>query len=120
MPAHVRLPRKAPQGALFVLLPCLSLLALAVPAWGQARTETATVRHVVDGDSVILADDRPVRLIGINAPEFGRDGRPDEPLAVAARERLRELAQGRSVQLRDVDRLRQVTEQASQSQSARL
>lgn len=98
---HVRLPYKAPQGALFVLLPCIAslLLALAVPVWGQARTETAAVRHVVDGDSVILADDRPVRLIGINAPEFGRDSAPDQPLAVAARDRLRALVEGRPVRL---------------------
>lgn len=73
------------------------MLAPLLPA--NARTETATVRHVVDGDSVILADDRKVRLIGINAPEFGKDSAPDQPLAVTARDRLRTLVQGRAVQL---------------------
>lgn len=106
MPAHVRFPRKAPQGALFVfhprtlLLGAVLLLGAAGPlAAVGARTEPALVRHVIDGDSVVLADDRQVRLIGINAPEFGRDGKPDQPLAATARDRLRELAQGRTVQL---------------------
>jgi len=54
---------------------------------------------VLDGDSVILTDQRQVRLIGINAPEFGKDGRPDEPLAAVARDRLRELVQGKNVRL---------------------
>lgn len=63
------------------------------------------MRAVLDGDSVRLADGREVRLIGINAPEFGRDGRPDQPLAAAARERLAALVAGRTVRL-DYDRER--------------
>jgi endonuclease YncB( thermonuclease family) len=77
----------------------LALCLLLLPLVAAARTETATVRHVVDGDSVILADDRQVRLIGINTPELGRDGAPDQPLARAARDRLRELVQGKTVRL---------------------
>ncbi len=104
VPVHGRHPRKAPPGALFVFTPgwriaVAFLLFLVGPPAALARTETATVRHVVDGDSVILADDRKVRLIGINAPEFGKDGAPDQPLAVAARDRLQTLVQGRAVQL---------------------
>jgi endonuclease YncB( thermonuclease family) len=41
--------------------------------------EKAVVKHVIDGDTVILADDRHVRLIGINAPEIGHDGRTAQP-----------------------------------------
>jgi endonuclease YncB( thermonuclease family) len=78
-----------------ILLICI-LALLAPPAAGS---ETATVRHVLDGDTVILTDERHVRLIGINAPERGRDGAPDQPLAAAARERLRALAEGRPVTL---------------------
>lgn len=55
------------------------------------------VEQVIDGDTLILADRRHVRLIGINAPELGRDGRPDEPLAQAARRQLQALVSGRSV-----------------------
>ena len=38
--------------------------------------ETGVVKHVIDGDTVILTDGRHVRLIGINTPETGHDGRP--------------------------------------------
>jgi micrococcal nuclease len=41
--------------------------------------EKALVKHVIDGDTVVLADDRHIRLIGINAPEIGHDGRPSQP-----------------------------------------
>lgn len=75
-------------GAFFVFT---VLWALAVAA------ETAEVRHVFDGDSFVLADGREGRLIGINAPEFGKDGAPDQPLAKAARDRLARLIEGRQV-----------------------
>lgn len=51
----------------------------------------ARVDHVFDGDTVRLADGSRVRLIGINTPEHGRDGAPDEPFARAATETLRAL-----------------------------
>ena len=62
-------------------------------------TESIAVRHVVDGDSLRLVDGRKVRLIGINAPELGRDGKPDEPLAARALEALRKLIGNNSVTL---------------------
>src|SRR3546814_12589758 len=40
-----------------------------------------------------LVDGRSVRLIGINTPELGRDGRKAEPFALAARRRLQALVQ---------------------------
>nr|WP_052081130.1 thermonuclease family protein [Pseudomonas sp. ML96] len=49
------------------------------------------VAKVVDGDTLRLADGRSVRLIGINAPERARDGRPAEPFAEAATRRLQAL-----------------------------
>jgi len=49
------------------------------------------VQRVVDGDTVRLTDGRSVRMIGLNAPETGKKGRPDEPYAVAARQRLQVL-----------------------------
>jgi len=81
-------------------VPFLLVLALLLaPLTAAAHAEGVAVRHVLDGDSVVLTDQRQVRLIGINAPEFGKDGRPDEPLASAARDRLRELVQGKNVRL---------------------
>jgi micrococcal nuclease len=57
------------------------------------------VRHVLDGDTIILRDNRHVRLIGINAPELGKDGAPDQPLAARARDRLAQLVRGQRVTL---------------------
>jgi endonuclease YncB( thermonuclease family) len=49
------------------------------------------VRYVIDGDTVVLADGRHLRLIGINAMELGHAGAPDQPYSQEARRRLREL-----------------------------
>jgi micrococcal nuclease len=104
-----RYPQKAPQLGAFLhswvrpryfSVPFLLVLTVFLPPLASAaHTEAASIRHVVDGDSVILTDQRQVRLIGINAPELGKDGKPDEPLAGAARDRLRVLVQGKSVRL---------------------
>ena len=65
-----------------------------------AAAEEAQVRYVVDGDTVILANKQHLRLIGVNAPELGKDGAPDQPYANAARERLAALVQGQRVSLK--------------------
>jgi Micrococcal nuclease (thermonuclease) homologs len=52
-----------------------------------------TIKHVVDGDTVVLSDDRHVRLIGINTPETGKNGRPSEAGAEPARDYLGKLLQ---------------------------
>jgi micrococcal nuclease len=57
------------------------------------------VRHVLDGDTVILQNNQHVRLIGINAPELGKDGAPDQPLATRTRDRLAQLMRGQRVTL---------------------
>jgi endonuclease YncB( thermonuclease family) len=54
----------------------------------------AQVTHVIDGDTVVLADGRHVRLIGIDAPELGHDGRASQPFAQAARSALARLLAG--------------------------
>lgn len=51
----------------------------------------ATVLRVVDGDTLHLKDGRRLRMIGLNAPELAGKGRPAEPFAEAARQRLRQL-----------------------------
>lgn len=75
----VRSQRALCTSALFV---CAALYAIAVSA------ETVRVAQVLDGDSLRLADGREIRLIGINAPERGKDGAPDQPLAREARAAL--------------------------------
>ena len=49
------------------------------------KLESVQLEQVVDGDTLRLRDGRRVRLIGINTPEIGRDGRADQPLADTAR-----------------------------------
>jgi endonuclease YncB( thermonuclease family) len=50
--------------------------------------ETVRISHVTDGDTVVLADERRVRIIGINTPELrSRNGKTDA-YAVIAREQL--------------------------------
>ncbi len=49
------------------------------------------VQWVVDGDTLRLSDGRSVRLIGLNTPELGRQGRSAEPFAEAARDHLQAL-----------------------------
>lgn len=52
---------------------------------------SVAVQRVVDGDTLRLSDGRSVRMIGLNTPELGKQGRSDEPFAVAARKRLEAL-----------------------------
>ncbi len=93
--------------------------ALFVPAI-LAATEIAEVRHVIDGDTLVLANGKHVRLIGINAPEIGHSchsgpatrgavtsphsGKdctptPDQPLARDARAQLTNLVRRQQVTL---------------------
>ncbi len=75
------------------------LFFIPFPATASAQTETAQVRYVLDGDSFILADGRQARLIGVNAPELGKDGAPGQPLAKQARNRLSQLIKGQTLTL---------------------
>jgi micrococcal nuclease len=78
-----------------LLLPVL-LLALVAAAWaGQGLVD-----YVADGDTLFLADRTRVRLVGIDAPELGRDGAPDGLGAREARDFLERNALGRTVALR--------------------
>lgn len=63
--------------------------------------EHVQVAYVHDGDTVRLRDGRSLRLIGIDTPELGRDGEPDQAYAVAARDALRGLlGEGAELDLR--------------------
>ncbi|WP_085654415.1 MULTISPECIES: thermonuclease family protein [unclassified Pseudomonas] len=76
-------------GAFFVSAIWLSAAQALCPA--PTGLDSATVQRVVDGDTLRLSDGRNVRMIGLNTPELGKQGRSDEPLAVAARKRLEAL-----------------------------
>ncbi|VAW79045.1 hypothetical protein MNBD_GAMMA15-2578 [hydrothermal vent metagenome] len=84
--------KKAPAGAFFVLAcSAWSASALALDCGPPAKTETAHVRYVHDGDTLVLDNDRKIRVIGINTPELARKDKPNEPLSIRARDRLRQL-----------------------------
>jgi micrococcal nuclease len=86
-----------------------ALLTLAAPlapniAWSACPTapdapETG-IRRVTDGDTLVLADGRHVRFIGIDAMELGHDGNPDQPYAAAARDRLKQLIESHGGKLK--------------------
>lgn len=74
------------------LLLCLVGNPVVQAACPPDRLDTqAQVRHVIDGDTLILSDNRHIRLIGINTPELGRDGKPPQSGADRARRELRQL-----------------------------
>lgn len=62
---------------------------------------TGAVVEIVDGDTLVLADGRQVRLVGIQAPKLplGRPGFKAWPLAEEAKAALAELSMGREVTL---------------------
>ncbi|MGY2443079.1 thermonuclease family protein [Pseudomonas sp. SDO52101_S400] len=76
-------------GAFFVSAIWLSGAQAFCPA--PAGLTGVSVQRVVDGDTLRLSDGRSVRMIGLNTPELGKQGRSDEPFAVMARKRLEAL-----------------------------
>jgi len=66
---------------LLIAVLCIGLF-FAGPSRAQ---ETVFVRWVDDGDTIVLADGRRIRYIGINAPEIGHADIKPEPLGPEAR-----------------------------------
>jgi micrococcal nuclease len=66
------------------LLPALLAASLALGGCGAAHSSgsSATVRRVVDGDTVLLTSGERVRLIGVDTPESVK---PDTPVQCFAR-----------------------------------
>ncbi len=72
---------------------------------GLSGSEKATVVRVHDGDTIVLADGRFVRLLGVDAPEGNQGEVPLQRFADEARDFLRSAAEGRVVELQ-FDRVR--------------
>jgi len=68
-----------------------AVLAGEAPCRAPLGAPTVAVKQVIDGDTVVLGDGRSLRLIGVNAPELGRRGGNDDPLAAAAEAALARL-----------------------------
>jgi micrococcal nuclease len=77
------------------------------PALPVTDTDYRVLR-VIDGDTVLLADQTRVRLIGINAPELERDGRPAEAWSQESKDWLRRQLEDETVRLEfDIERFDQ-------------
>jgi len=98
----LRFPRPLWDAVLFGLLLSPGPILGDVPTCpADRRDERVVSAHIYDGDTLALVDGRRVRLLGIDAPEIGRDGRPSESYAEAARALLEDLAgPGQRLQLR--------------------
>ncbi|MDX1484936.1 MAG: thermonuclease family protein [Alphaproteobacteria bacterium] len=89
----------------------LALFCALISGLGPARAEApppglaagagGTAQRVIDGDTLVLADGREVRLVGIQAPKLplGRAGFRKWPLADEAKAALVRLTAGRRVRL---------------------
>jgi len=83
----------------YILLLLTAILAAACSPQPQGPPQRALVIRVIDGDTLVLAGGARVRLLGIDAPEMERDGRPAEFLAQKSKAALIELAQGKEIRL---------------------
>ena len=77
----------------FLLFYCLLFSAATASAF------EAKVRYVIDGDTFILANNKHVRIAGIDTPEIGRDGKPDQFYAQKAKSMLNKLIFGKRVRI---------------------
>jgi len=68
----------------------------------RGRGESVAIQYVYDGDTLTLKDGRKIRLIGVNTPERGRKGKPDEALALAAKQAVQSAVQAASSQQKGV------------------
>lgn len=89
------------RSLVLVLLALIAPPAAAAPAAALEVGQTAMVREVVDGDTVVLDDGSEVRLVGIQAPKLplGRPNFPEWPLAPEAKAALEALCLGKRVTL---------------------
>ena len=85
------------KGAFFIGLLFAATSQAACPL--PQHLPVYAVQHVVDGDTLHLADGRSVRLIGLNTPELAHQGRAVEPFAVKAKKRLEQLVSANNNQV---------------------
>jgi len=64
-----------------------------------AHRQLFSVKHVYDGDTIILENDQRVRLLGINTPEIASRHRDEEPGGVAAKTWLKNRIGDRKIYL---------------------
>jgi micrococcal nuclease len=84
-----------PSVYLFPLI-FLSMVLCGKPSSPQ---EWIKVKWINDGDTIVLADGRHVRYIGINAPEIDHEGQKAEPFGYKAKNFNRELLLNKRIRL---------------------
>lgn len=85
------LPRTRPAWAFGLLLASAAGLAEGGSCGPDGSQARVSVRHVIDGDTVVLRDGQTLRLVGLDTPEIGYGGRRSEALAGEAQAALRGL-----------------------------
>lgn len=81
-----------------VLMPLLVTASIFCSPGAQGN-ETAVVRHVIDGDTIVLSTGEKVRYLGINAPKIPHEEESGEPLGWEATTRNRSLVSRKLVRL---------------------
>jgi micrococcal nuclease len=103
-PFNSKIPHRRIPVFLSTLLVAVTSLSVASCAVATSRPSSATVRRVIDGDTIELSDGQLVRYIGVDTPEVRRQHhgqwiRDPEPFGEEAAEENRRLAEGRRVRL---------------------
>ena len=78
---------------------CLILLSVLLIGAAPVKHQWIRVKWVSDGDTIVLADGRHVRYIGINAPEIAHDNCKAEPFGYAAKKYNQYLVGSKKVRL---------------------
>lgn len=60
---------------------------------------TVAVQRVIDGDTIVIAGGKRVRLIGVDTPETKHPRRPPQPFGAEATQFTRKMVGGRTVRL---------------------
>ncbi|OED35656.1 hypothetical protein AB834_04425 [PVC group bacterium (ex Bugula neritina AB1)] len=79
----------------FLLLSCLVGARYIKPRPDSSLSFSIHVKHVIDGDTILLSDGRKVRLIGVDTPESHDSKKLDRILKKSHKTRSEIISQGR-------------------------